>query len=152
MKYFLTLLLCFPLIGNSQNQSIIEKMVDCETINDIVSVSNKIVNSGKEKYLFFEVKDTYLDGQKRKSVIYTLAKDSDKDTTIMSDKEFETAVVVLWHENENRFSFKEVVAPKEILEPYFHTTFNTNSNYAVETNAKFRFDDNKYQSGITRVE
>lgn len=152
MKYFLTLLLCFPLLGKAQNQSIIEKMLDCETIKDMKNVSDKMVNSGNEKYLFFEIKDTYLNGQKRKSVIYTLAKDSDKDTTIMSDKEFESAVVVLWHENNNRFSFKEVVAPKEVLEAYFRKTFNTDSNYAVQTNAKFRFDDNKYQSGITRVE
>lgn len=152
MKYLLTLLLCFPLLGNTQNQTIINKMVACETLQDLREVSDKMVNSGTEKYLFFQVKETFLNGQKRQSVIYTRAKDSDKDTTILSDKEFESAVVVLWHENDGQFSFKEVVAPKEVLADYFHKTFNTDANYAVQTNAKFRFDDNKYQSGITRVE
>lgn len=150
MKKIIFLLL-LPFIGFSQNQVIINQMANSNSIEGIKAVSDQIINSGVEKYVFYKIADSSLRDEKRKIVLYTLASVTDNDQTKLSDIERDNLIKVIWTVSNGGFTFRDATAPESIIVNFWKNNFPiASTEYRVNPDLRYKLVKNEKTYSIEK--
>ncbi len=151
MKKLFLLLLLLTFGAFAQDNATINAMVQSNTVEQIKTVSDNIISSGSEKYIFYKIADSSLREQKRKVAIYTLASVTDNDNTKLSEEEKESRINIIWNDDNGVYSFKEVYGPEDMIKSFWNQTFTTtDTQYRVNKDLKYKIVRNEETYSILK--
>lgn len=150
MKKIIFLLL-LPILGFSQNQIVINQMANSNSLEQVKAVSDQIINSGTEKYIFYRIADSSLRDEKRKVALYTLASVTDSDQSKLSDIEKDNLVKVIWTVSNGEFTFRDVTASEDIVVNFWNRNFNNSiKEYRVNEGLRYKLVKNEKTYSIEK--
>ncbi|MBS7234263.1 hypothetical protein KHA90_25030 [Flavobacterium psychroterrae] len=135
-KVVLVIFMLFSIFGNSQNQSIINKMTESKSIADIKDVADAIVLNSKDKYDFYKiVRRSPRSDENYQYIIYTKEGMSEVEKKELSSNNCANCIIVKfseWQKGENAdleikgeliYDFKEVTGKYLDLVGFWTNTF-----------------------------